>query len=199
LVGAVLGVLIWLRFRCLSGGGLTSDKCSGGGRRCLSGITDWRLKQKGYAMTDQETRRRVRWTMSNHFLATVISVAASAEGVAAMPRELAGTTWRWIGFTSALETPTIPEPNRYNLKFRGSDNVSLRADCNRGARNVTFLEPGVIRLGALAITRAMCPPGSLGDRFARDVGRVVRWAVRGGELRLELPEDAGTLRFTRQP
>jgi heat shock protein HslJ len=199
LVGAVLGVLIYLRFRYLSGGCLPSDKMQPGRASLSPRNHRLALKLKGYAMTDQDTRRRVRWTMSNLFLATVILVAASAEGVAAMPRELAGTTWRWISFTSASEALTIPEPDRYILTFRGGDNVSLRADCNRGAGNVTFLEPGVIRFGALAITRAMCPPGSLSDRFARDVGRVVRWAVRGGELRLELPEDAGTLRLTRQP
>jgi heat shock protein HslJ len=55
-----------------------------------------------------------------------------------------------------------------------------------------------IHFGALAITRAMCPPSSLGDRFARDVGRAVRWAVHGSELRLELPAGAGSLQFTRQ-
>ena len=75
----------------------------------------------------------------------------------------------------------------------------MRADCNRGAGNVTFPEPGAIHFGALAITRALCPPGSLGDRFAREVGRAVRWQVHEGELRLKLPADAGSLRFTRQP
>ena len=35
----------------------------------------------------------------------------------------------------------------------------------------------------------MCPTGSLGDRFAREVVRAGRWAVQRGELRLELSGD----------
>ena len=56
----------------------------------------------------------------------------------------------------------------------------------------------MIRIEGMALTRAMCPSGSLGDRFARDVARAVRWSIRGSELHLELPVDAGTLRLTRQ-
>ena len=59
-------------------------------------------------------------------------------------------------------------------------------------------EPGAIRFGALAITRAMCPTGSLGDPFAREVVRAGRRAIQRGELRLELSGDAGVLRLARQ-
>jgi hypothetical protein len=45
----------------------------------------------------------------------------------------------------------------------------------------------------------MCPTGSLGDRFAREVVGAGRWAIQRGELRLELSGHAGVLRFTRQP
>ena len=75
-------------------------------------------------------------------------------------------------------------------------NQGLRADCNRGAGSVVFPEPGAIRFGALAITRAMCPTGSLGDRS--EVVHAGRWAIQHGEQRLELSGDAGVLRFTRQ-
>ena len=67
------------------------------------------------------------------------------------------------------------------------------------AGSVVFPEPGAIRFGVFAIKRAMCPTGSLGDRFAREVVRAGRWAIQRGELRLELSGDAGVLRFTRQP
>jgi len=135
----------------------------------------------------------------NLFLAALVLIATAAQAVPPMPPELAGTTWRWVSLTTPDETLTIAEPERYILRFSDGDRVALRADCNRGAGSVVFPEPGAIRFGALAITRAMCPSGSLGDRFAREVGRAVRWAVHGGELRLELPADAGSLHFTRQP
>jgi para-nitrobenzyl esterase len=135
----------------------------------------------------------------NLFLATLVLIAIAAQAVPPMPPELAGTTWRWISLTTPEETLTIAEPERYTLRFLDGDRVALRADCNRGAGSVVFPEPGAVRFGALAITRAMCPTGSLGDRFAREVVRAGRWAIQRGELRLELPGNAGVLRFARQP
>jgi heat shock protein HslJ len=92
----------------------------------------------------------------------------------------------WVSLTTPEETLTIAEPERYTLRFSEGDRVALRADCNRGAGSVVFPEPGAIRFGVLAITRAMCPTGSFGDRFAREVVRAGRWAIQRGELRLEL-------------
>ena len=137
--------------------------------------------------------------MRNLFLAALVLMATAAKAVPPMPPELARTTWRWVSLTTPEETLTIAEPERYILRFLDGGRVALRADCNRGAGSVVFPEPGAIRFGALAITRAMCPPGSLGDRFAREVEHAGRWAIQRGELRLELSEDAGILRFARQP
>ena len=82
-----------------------------------------------------------------------------------MPPELARTTWRWVSLATPEETLTIAEPERYTLRFSDGDRVALRADCNRGAGSVVFPEPGAIRFGALATTRAMCPPA--GDPGAK--------------------------------
>jgi para-nitrobenzyl esterase len=137
--------------------------------------------------------------MRNLFLAALVLIATAAQAVSPMPPELAHTTWRWVSLTTAEETLTIAEPERYILRFLDGGRIALRADCNRGAGSVVFPEPGAIRFGALAITRAMCPPGSLGDRFAREVEHADRWAIQRGELRLELSGNAGVLRFARQP
>src|SRR3712207_525246 len=115
------------------------------------------------------------------------------------PPELRGTSWRWVGVTSPVETLTVAEPERYTLAFTDGDRIALRADCNRGSAPVASPSPGALSVGPMAMTRALCPPGSLSDRFARDVSRAVRYAVRGGELHLELPTDSGVLRFTREP
>jgi para-nitrobenzyl esterase len=137
--------------------------------------------------------------MRNLFLAALGLIATAAQAASTMPPELARTTWRWVSLSTPEETLMIAEPERYILRFLDGGRVALRADCNRGAGSVVFLEPGAIRFGALAITRAMCPPGSLGDRFAREVEHAGRWAIQRGELRLELSGDAGVLRFARQP
>ena len=55
-----------------------------------------------------------------------------------------------------------------------------------------------IALGPIALTRAACPPGSLEDRFAREVGRATSYFMRDDDLYLELPADSATLRFRRQ-
>ena len=54
-----------------------------------------------------------------------------------------------------------------------------------------------IALGPVALTKMACPPGSLSDRFAREVGRAAVWFQRDGDLHLDLPMDSGTLRFRR--
>ena len=138
------------------------------------------------------------WMMRNLLLAALVLIATSAKAAPPIPPGLARTTWRWVSLTTPDETLTIAEPERYTLRFSDGDRVALRADCNRGAGSVAFPEPGAIRFGALAITRAMCPTGSLGARFAQEVVRAVRWAIQRGELRLELSGDAGVLHFTRQ-
>jgi heat shock protein HslJ len=124
---------------------------------------------------------------------------AAAAAEPAVPPQLAGTAWRWTRFVSPLEDFVVAEPERYTLAFDAAGRIALRADCNRGSAGVAFPEPGALRVGAMALTRARCPPDSLGDRFARDVARAVRWSLREGELYLELPMDSGTLRFARQP
>jgi hypothetical protein len=47
----------------------------------------------------------------------------------------------------------------------------------------------------MAVTRVECPPGSLYDRFARDVGTVRSYAVRNGHLFVALVADAGVYEF----
>ena len=143
----------------------------------------------------------MRWT--NVPVGCVIGVGALLTTLATVaakpvPAELAGTTWRWAHFASSAEDFAVAEPERYTLAFDPSGWIRLRADCNHGAGGVTFPQAGVIHIDAIALTRALCPPGSLGGRFARDVARAVRWSLRDSKLYLELPE-AGALQLTRQP
>ncbi len=51
------------------------------------------------------------------------------------------------------------------------------------------------KLGPL--TRAACPAGSLADRFLKALESVVSQRTKGENLFLELPADAGTLKFVR--
>jgi para-nitrobenzyl esterase len=130
----------------------------------------------------------------------VFAIACSAsaqESIGLAPSELRGTSWRWLGFTSSAESLVVDQPERYTLAFTEEGRIVLRADCNRGSGSVASPSSGALVIGALAMTRAKCPPDSLSERFARDVSRAVRYALRGGELHLELPDGSGVMRFTK--
>ncbi len=114
------------------------------------------------------------------------------------PSELRGTSWRWLGFTSAEEAFTVPDPESYTLSFT-ENGVNLRADCNRGRAPIASPSLNALRIGPIALTRRLCPQGSLSDRFARDLSSTVRYSIRGGELYLESSIDSGFLRFAREP
>jgi heat shock protein HslJ len=115
-----------------------------------------------------------------------------------VPAALAGI-WQWVGFVSASGTMVVDHPDRYTLTFPDSAHIALQADCNRAAGGVAVGEDGKIKISPLAMTRAMCPEGSLSDRFAHDVGRATAWSKWDEELLLDMPANAGTLRFVRAP
>jgi len=111
--------------------------------------------------------------------------------------QLAGTSWEWLHTQSPVDKAEPTEPKNYVLTFTTDGRVTGTADCNRmlatyraGDRQVQFR--------GLATTRKMCPPGSLGDRFARELN-----AVRGytfytpDTLRMDMMADGGTFTFRR--
>jgi para-nitrobenzyl esterase len=112
-----------------------------------------------------------------------------------LPSSMVGVTWQWVSFTSPVEQIAVDAPERYTIRFERDGRVAVRADCNRGMTRYSIRADRRIIFGPIALTRAMCPPGSLGDRFAREVGRVRSYFQKGGDLFLELPIDSGTLRF----
>jgi len=120
-------------------------------------------------------------------IAPAIGAAASLQGV----------TWEWEGFSSPTEQRTIDTPDRYTIRFDSGGRVAVRADCNRGTASYTATADGELTVTPMALTRAMCPPGSMSDRFARDVGSATRFDVRDSSLVLTLPANGGTLRFRK--
>jgi para-nitrobenzyl esterase len=108
-------------------------------------------------------------------------------------------TWQWVGFTTPVEQLNVDEPGRYTVRLEAGGRVALQADCNRGMGSYSLSADRHITFPPIALTRMMCPPGSLSDRFAREVGRATSYFLKDGDLYLELPVDSGTLRFRRQP
>jgi len=109
------------------------------------------------------------------------------------PTGLAGTKWRlvkFIGMNDVTKTPA--DPDKYTVEFGADGKVSVQADCNRGAGTWSSPEPSSLRFSALATTRAMCPPGSMSDRFLGDFEYMRSWRMnKDGHLFISLMADGG--------
>ncbi len=108
--------------------------------------------------------------------------APAAAPAASLPAEVVDATWQWVGMTTPVEQITVSSPERYTLRFESSGRISLQADCNRGGSSYTVTADRKISLGALALTRMMCPPGSQSDRFIQELARVSSYFTKDGGL-----------------
>ncbi len=115
-----------------------------------------------------------------------------------LPAEVVDTTWHWVSLTTPVEQVTVDAPDKYTIRFDKSGKVAVKADCNRGMISYTVSADRRIELKPMALTKAMCPPGSLSDRFVKEVTRASNYFRKDGDLYLQLPVDSGTLRFHRQ-
>jgi heat shock protein HslJ len=127
--------------------------------------------------------------------AAVLLAACGALARAPWPAsaaDLRGTTWRLVRFQGGDGTILTPDdPSQYTIAFGRDGQLSVRIDCNRGRGTWTSPEPSRLELRPLALTRAMCPPGSLHDRIVRHWAFVRSYVVGDGHLFLSLMADGG--------
>jgi len=113
---------------------------------------------------------------------------------------LAGTAWRLAELQSsddAIGTVHPSDPARYEMRLGADGSAALRLDCNRATGRWEASAPNRITFAALAMTRAMCPPGSLDTRVARELGYVRTYVRDGDQLRLIMMADGGSQVWTR--
>ena len=91
--------------------------------------------------------------------------------------------------------PTTNRNTRLLLSLDGR--LSALIDCNRGSGMWTSSGPNRLQFGPMAVTRAMCPPGSLHDRVLKDWSYVRSYVIRDGHLFLSLMADGGIHEFER--
>jgi heat shock protein HslJ len=127
----------------------------------------------------------------------VPAIAASAIDNAKLPASVVDVTWQWIGLTSPFEELSIQAPARYLIHFGRSGRLIVRADCNRALTEYQAAPEGRLAVKPLALTRGVCPAGSLSSRFAKEVARATSYFVKDGDLFLELKSHSGLLRFRR--
>jgi len=128
-----------------------------------------------------------------------------AAGCAPTPKvQLGGigeTSWQLVKFQGGDGTVLMPDDRtKYTVAFTNDGYVSLRLDCNRGRGTWILNGPKELRFGPMALTRAMCPTGSLYDHIVKQWPFVRTYTLKGGHLFLALMADAGSYEFepTRQ-
>ena len=117
-------------------------------------------------------------------------------GCATTPAALDGTSWQLVRFQGGDGTVLRPDDkSKYTLAFGADGRLSARLDCNRGSGAWKSAQRGQLELGPMAITRAMCPPGSLHDQLVKQLPYVRSYVIRDGKLFLSLMADGGTYEF----
>jgi heat shock protein HslJ len=126
--------------------------------------------------------------------ATVLnSIAAQAPPTAA---NLTGTSWQLVKFQGSDDTTLTPDDrSKYTIEFGADGRLSARIDCNRGRGTWKTTGPSQLQLGPLALTRAMCPPGSLHDRIVKQWSAIRSYVLKDGHLFLSLMADGGIYEF----
>ena len=132
--------------------------------------------------------------------AWLLAAPVSEVGAQAPPANLAGTSWQLVRIQSMDDKVATPDSrSKYTIAFGTDGRVSMRVDCNRGSGTWKSAEPGQLVFGPLAMTRAMCPPGSLHDRIVKDMGYVRSYVMKDGHLFLSLMADGGIYDFEPLP
>lgn len=111
---------------------------------------------------------------------------------------LDGTSWQLVELRSpnSASITTPDDPAKYQLDFGADGNLAMKLDCNRGTGRWSA-QPQAIGYGALtitggAMTRAMCPAGSLDTRIAKEIGDAHTYSIEGNRLTLILAENGGS-------
>lgn len=114
------------------------------------------------------------------------------------PQTIVNKTWQWQGTVTPVETIVSPNPERYTMKLSENGRAEVRFDCNRGGGNYQISD-GKLSFSPMISTRMACPEGGLDYLFGKQLQEVVSFFIENDELYLELPVDAGTMRFRLQP
>lgn len=110
--------------------------------------------------------------------------------------DLGGTSWQLVRFQGGDDRVLVPDDRtKYTIAFDADGSVSARIDCNRGRGTWKSDGPGRLEFGPMAVTRAMCPPGSLHDHILKQWNYVRSYVIRDGRLYLSLFADGGIYEY----
>lgn len=111
-------------------------------------------------------------------------------------------TWRLVKFQSmddAIGTLTPEADQTYTMTLDADGAAQFVLNCNRASGTYTSTASsetsGQLEFGPVAMTRALCPPPSLDERIAADLGFVRSYVLKDGRLHLSLMADGGIYSF----
>jgi para-nitrobenzyl esterase len=132
-----------------------------------------------------------------HHLSVLLAVSSLAACASSAPKTagLEGTAWRLVGFKGGDDAILKPDDrDKYTIAFAADGRVSARIDCNRGSGTWKSGGKSQIEFGPMAVTRAMCPPGSMPmhDHILKQLPHIRSYVIKNGHLFLSLMADGGT-------
>jgi len=135
--------------------------------------------------------------MLHRLLAAAIFFAAFAPAAsAAATSELAGKSWRLVKIMSMDNRVYEPDDtSKYTLVLGVDGTVAMLADCNRGTGTWTSASASQLRFGPIAATKALCPPGSLSERYLAQFQWVRSYVMEDGHLYLATMADGSIIAF----
>ena len=77
--------------------------------------------------------------------------------------------------------------------------MAARIDCNRGRAIWKSSGSSQLQFGPLALTRALCPPGSLHDQIVKQWPNIRSYVIKDGRLFLALMADGGIYEYQPRP
>ena len=109
---------------------------------------------------------------------------------------LQGTMWQLVKFQGSDGATLTPDDRtKYTLDFGADGRLTARIDCNRGSAVWKATGSSQLELGPLALTRAMCPAGSLHDQIVKQWAFIRSFVIKDGHLFLALMADGGIYEF----
>jgi heat shock protein HslJ len=118
--------------------------------------------------------------------------AGNREAVPSSSAGLAGTSWQLVAFRGGDDTTLTPDDRaKYTVEFGAGGRLTARIDCNRGRGTWKSASSSQIEFGALALTRAKCPAGSLHDQIVKQWGNIRSYVIKEGHLFLSLLAHGG--------
>lgn len=126
----------------------------------------------------------------------LVTQAGLSQGQMEKRSDLIGTSWQLVKFHGAGDNTVLPDDkSKYTITFGTDGKVTARIDCNSGAGTWKSPGPNQIQFGPLALSVAICPPGSLHNQIVEHWSLMKSYSFRDEHLFLSLKDHAGAYEF----